>query len=96
MKCPKCQFENRDGAKFCKDCGNKLELACPQCGHISILDSKFCDEYGQRLAEAVETRRTQPETESERKHVTVFFSDMSGYTTMSEKLDPEEVSLSGL
>jgi class 3 adenylate cyclase len=27
----------------------------------------------------------------ERKHVTVLFSDLSGYTTMSEKLDPEEV-----
>jgi class 3 adenylate cyclase len=26
-----------------------------------------------------------------RKHVTVLFSDLSGYTAMSEKLDPEEV-----
>jgi class 3 adenylate cyclase/tetratricopeptide (TPR) repeat protein len=30
-------------------------------------------------------------TEGERKHVTVLFSDLSGYTAMSEKLDPEEV-----
>ena len=30
-------------------------------------------------------------TVGERKHVTVLFSDLSGYTTMSEKLDPEEV-----
>ena len=21
MKCPNCQFENREGAKFCKECG---------------------------------------------------------------------------
>ncbi|HBF42095.1 MAG TPA: hypothetical protein DDW42_00410, partial [Desulfobacteraceae bacterium] len=28
---------------------------------------------------------------SERKHVTVMFSDMSGYTAMTERLDPEEV-----
>jgi class 3 adenylate cyclase/tetratricopeptide (TPR) repeat protein len=27
----------------------------------------------------------------ERKHVTVLFSDLSGYTAMSDKLDPEEV-----
>ena len=27
----------------------------------------------------------------ERKHVTVLFSDLTGYTAMSEKLDPEEV-----
>ena len=24
MKCPKCQSENRDGIKFCEDCGKKL------------------------------------------------------------------------
>jgi class 3 adenylate cyclase/ribosomal protein L40E len=29
--------------------------------------------------------------EGERKHVTILFSDLSGYTAMSEKLDPEEV-----
>ena len=32
MKCPKCQFDNREGAKFCKECGAKFELACPECG----------------------------------------------------------------
>lgn len=30
--------------------------------------------------------------ESERKHVTVLFADISGFTAMSEKLDPEEVT----
>jgi class 3 adenylate cyclase/tetratricopeptide (TPR) repeat protein len=29
--------------------------------------------------------------EGERKHVTVLFSDLSGYTAMTERLDPEEV-----
>ncbi|MGB9441032.1 MAG: adenylate/guanylate cyclase domain-containing protein, partial [Desulfobacterales bacterium] len=29
--------------------------------------------------------------DGERKHVTVLFSDLTGYTAMSEKLDPEEV-----
>ena len=29
--------------------------------------------------------------DSERKHVTILFSDLSGYTAMSERLDPEEV-----
>ena len=23
MQCPQCQFQNRDGAKFCKKCGYK-------------------------------------------------------------------------
>ena len=30
-------------------------------------------------------------THGERKHVTALFSDLSGYTAMTEKLDPEEV-----
>ena len=29
MQCPKCQFDNREGAKFCKECGAKLEITCP-------------------------------------------------------------------
>ena len=24
MKCPKCQFENPEGAKFCIECGHKF------------------------------------------------------------------------
>ncbi|MBL7205684.1 MAG: AAA family ATPase [Desulfobacteraceae bacterium] len=46
MKCPKCQFENREEAKFCKDCGNKLEHVCPQCGNAYTPGTKFCDECG--------------------------------------------------
>jgi class 3 adenylate cyclase/tetratricopeptide (TPR) repeat protein len=50
MKCPRCQFENREGAKFCKRCGNKFELTCPSCGHTCELDSVFCDECGHDLS----------------------------------------------
>ena len=28
MKCPKCQFENREGARFCNECGNKFDVTC--------------------------------------------------------------------
>ncbi|MEE9594791.1 MAG: adenylate/guanylate cyclase domain-containing protein [Candidatus Hydrothermarchaeales archaeon] len=91
MKCPKCQIENREGAKFCLKCGEKLELNCPQCGKKLPPLAEFCDECGQRLEEVVETEKKVPEIEGERKHVTVLFSDLSGYTAMSEKLDPEEV-----
>jgi len=50
MKCPACQFDNREGAQFCKECGKKLELICPSCGHPYQLGSKFCDECGYNLA----------------------------------------------
>ena len=55
MKCPKCQFENREGAKFCKECGIKLELLCPFCDHPYQQGSKFCDECGHDLRELTET-----------------------------------------
>jgi class 3 adenylate cyclase len=91
MKCPKCHFENEKGAKFCLECGERLELQCPQCGKTLPLLAKFCNECGQRLEEVAEAEKTLPEAEGERKYVTVLFSDLSGYTAMSEKLDPEEV-----
>jgi class 3 adenylate cyclase/tetratricopeptide (TPR) repeat protein len=91
MRCPKCQFDNKEEAKFCKKCGTKLELVCSSCGHPYEEDSLFCEQCGQRLKEVVAAEREVPEAEGERKYVTVLFSDLSGYTSMSEKLDPEEV-----
>ncbi|MGI9568500.1 MAG: double zinc ribbon domain-containing protein, partial [Desulfobulbia bacterium] len=50
MQCPKCQFENREEAKYCNECGNKLELLCPICKAINRIGSKFCDECGTKLS----------------------------------------------
>jgi len=50
MKCPKCQSENREGAKFCLKCGEKLEVECPQCGKSLPFEAMFCDECGHDLA----------------------------------------------
>lgn len=50
MKCPNCQFDNRDGARFCRDCGSKLELPCPGCGNPFTPGDKFCDECGHQLS----------------------------------------------
>jgi class 3 adenylate cyclase/tetratricopeptide (TPR) repeat protein len=91
MKCPKCQFENRENARFCKECGAKLEDACLQCGTVYQVGSKFCDECGYKLEAEEKIDNIEPAAEGERKHVTVLFSDLSGYTVISEKLDPEEV-----
>jgi class 3 adenylate cyclase/tetratricopeptide (TPR) repeat protein len=91
MKCPKCQTENPKSRKFCRECGEELLFICPQCGFENLPEDKFCGECGQKLGEVVEAVKAAPETEGERKYVTVLFSDLSGYTAMSEKLDPEEV-----
>jgi class 3 adenylate cyclase/tetratricopeptide (TPR) repeat protein len=111
MQCPKCQFENREGVKFCEECGAKFEIECPACRANVPIGRKFCGECGYNLCESIEpatleakehqiqiSERLSEETvpkpspaEGERKHVTVLFSDLTGYTAMSEKLDPEEV-----
>ena len=91
MKCPKCQFDNPKGAKFCVECGDPIEFHCPECGALTPGTGKFCMDCGHKLDEVVEKEKSVPDAESERKHVTVLFSDLSGYTAMTEKLDPEEV-----
>ena len=32
MHCASCGFNNRDGAKFCNECGSPLVLRCASCG----------------------------------------------------------------
>ncbi|MBN2283978.1 MAG: AAA family ATPase [Deltaproteobacteria bacterium] len=99
MECPRCRFQNREGAKFCKECGCKFQITCPACNTVNPFDSKFCDECGHDLTAASSESPQQPEpipaaqiiTGPERKYITVLFSDLSGYTAMTERLDPEEV-----
>ena len=52
MECSACGFQNREGAKFCKMCGNELAVACPSCGQSCQPDSLFCDECGYRFPQA--------------------------------------------
>jgi class 3 adenylate cyclase/tetratricopeptide (TPR) repeat protein len=92
MKCPKCQTENPEGNKFCRKCGKKISLTCPQCGIDIQADDAFCGACGSSLASPPQKElNEEPIDQGERKYVTVLFSDLSGYTAMSEKLDPEEV-----
>ncbi|MCE5266251.1 MAG: AAA family ATPase [Deltaproteobacteria bacterium] len=51
MNCPKCQHENPKAAKFCVECGGKLERTCRQCGSINPSSNKFCGECGRDLTE---------------------------------------------
>ena len=91
MKCIRCQFDNEEGSKFCLECGERLEIECPQCGKTFPQTAKFCNGCGQKLANTLPAEKTLIQAEGGRKHVTVLFSDLSGYTALSERIDPEEV-----
>jgi class 3 adenylate cyclase/tetratricopeptide (TPR) repeat protein len=62
MPCPECQHENPVGARFCNDCGAKLEASCPQCGQVNPPGSRFCNGCGQRLDGAGSPAPTAPGT----------------------------------
>jgi len=50
MKCPSCQTGNPEKAKFCIQCGNKLEIICPKCCTGNSPSFKFCMECGHGLS----------------------------------------------
>jgi class 3 adenylate cyclase/tetratricopeptide (TPR) repeat protein len=55
MQCPKCQFENREGVKFCEECGAEFGLECPVCKANIPLGRKFCGECGHKIDVPIET-----------------------------------------
>ena len=66
-------------------------MECPECQLEIPDDSKFCKECGCKLDRLPIAEESQPLAKSERKHVTILFSDLSGYTALTERFDPEEV-----
>ena len=98
MKCANCQSENPATNKLCSACGMPLTLLCRKCHHANSPDSRYCSMCGQFLADALAAERPaqadSPQAApamGERRQVTVMFCDLSGYTSMTERLDPEEV-----
>jgi class 3 adenylate cyclase/tetratricopeptide (TPR) repeat protein len=86
IECPACKAVIPPGRKFCGECGYALikstEAPALKENDPDTLISESPPEG---------TLPTHIPAEGERKHVTVLFSDLTGYTAMSEKLDPEEV-----
>ncbi|MBI4574333.1 MAG: tetratricopeptide repeat protein [candidate division NC10 bacterium] len=95
MKCASCEFEAPSDFIFCPRCGSKLPAVCPTCGSVCPSDFGFCPRCGTRLAavpagQSAGTAERGVE-EADRRPVTVLFADLSGFTALSERLDPEEV-----
>ena len=102
MRCSKCGADNREGRKFCTQCGSALAAKCPRCGAAIDRAEKFCGECGAALGTPPAATRTDepqirladasaPENlEGERKTVTALFADIRGSTELMEELDPEE------
>jgi class 3 adenylate cyclase len=50
MRCSKCRTDNREGRKFCAQCGVPLKAVCPSCGVENEPGEKFCGECGTAFA----------------------------------------------
>ena len=102
MNCPNCMAKVDQDAKFCRQCGSRIGIECPTCGSPNPSDSKYCGDCGGRMAvmkkdppgesEAVEDDPAHRVVrQGERRHVTILFTDLTGYTALSEKYDPEDI-----
>ena len=62
MDCPRCGHGNAAEARFCADCGARLEPACPKCGTELRPGARFCHECGEPVAGGQPARFTAPES----------------------------------
>src|SRR5881296_3909068 len=80
MKCPGCGQENPGGARFCNECGNRLDGAAAAASPQAYTP--------QHLAEKILTSGAA--LVGERKQVTVLFADLKGSMELLADRDPEE------
>src|SRR5882724_10272252 len=71
MKCAACGHENREGAKFCRECAAPLADAssCPKCGTPSERGQKFCDSCGHRITVGADLPPTPDPRSDTPKHL---------------------------
>jgi class 3 adenylate cyclase/tetratricopeptide (TPR) repeat protein len=65
-------------------------MNCPNCKNETQPEARFCSQCGHSLRNAGVATPIESGS-GERKHVVVLFSDLSNYTRLSEKLDPEKI-----
>jgi len=86
LVCSNCGHTNPASNKFCHKCANDLRKQLEPTTPINYSEPQsYTPKY---LQDKILTTRSS--LEGERKIVTVLFADVANYTSMSEKLDPEE------
>ncbi len=87
LQCKKCSFHNPPGMRFCGNCGTPLtpfdEPATRKVKKVGQIQTMMGTGLLERFREA------GLEASGQRRNVTVLFVDLTGYTPLSESLDPE-------
>ncbi len=93
MKCAACGSDNAEGARFCGSCGTRLSANCPRCEAPTPPGLRFCTSCGISLEADAPAAPQADEAGpiAERRRVSVLFVDLDAFTSLAERLDPEEV-----
>jgi class 3 adenylate cyclase len=83
MNCFACGSKNPELAKFCNECGAKLDAAAP----AAPVERTPRDYTPQHLADRI--LQSKSALEGERKQVTVLFADVKGSMELAEQTGPE-------
>jgi class 3 adenylate cyclase/tetratricopeptide (TPR) repeat protein len=79
ITCPSCQAANPDGARFCNQCGTRLDAAVPAAARASYTPKHLADKV----------LKARAAMQGERKRVTVLFADIKGSTRLAEQAGAE-------
>ncbi len=93
--CPECRLPNPANHRFCEACGQKLSSDQePEESSLQPLsDNEKLAKVQKYLPKGIVEKilAQKNKIEGERKQVTVMFCDLVGFTSVSERLDPEEL-----
>jgi hypothetical protein len=83
MRCSKCGVDNREGRKFCADCGALIATKCPQCGASNEPSEKFCGECGTALSGSIASAlHSPPQVETAAREIGVAPEQQDPSTTI--------------
>jgi hypothetical protein len=69
--CTTCNYENKQGSRFCSSCGDRLSMLCPGCGEDIGLDTDYCPSCGTNVQSKLD--------ELVKLHGSRFLSRFPGY-----------------
>ena len=91
QRCPACGAPTLPEARFCMSCGTQLKAEAAQPDGLGTVPAAATTTTPTRESDGLTRVAEGDATREERRTVTVLFADLSGYTAIAERLDPEAV-----